>query len=52
MLFGNVKEYKVQLPRKDTKTQSPATINSLVDYLCENTMKDRRKELFVQDGTV
>jgi ubiquitin related modifier 1 len=24
----------------------------LVDYLCDNAMKDPRKELFVLDGTV
>lgn len=51
MLFSNKKEYDISLPGKD-KQGSPATVNFLVDYLCKEVMKDHRKELFVQDGTV
>lgn len=51
MLFSNVKEHKVSLPAKD-KQGSPATVDFLVGYLCQELMKDHRKELFVQEGTV
>ncbi|KAF2103086.1 ubiquitin-like modifier 1 [Rhizodiscina lignyota] len=51
MLFSNIKEHKLSLPAKDEQDKA-TTVNYLVDYLCKKVMKDRRKELFVQDGTV
>ena len=51
MLFNNQNMHKVSLPAKDSH-ESPANIKSLVGYLCENLMKDTRRELFVVDGAV
>ncbi|KAI0546841.1 Urm1-domain-containing protein [Xylaria curta] len=51
MLFSDQRRHAISMPAigKDGK---PATIAYLVDYLCENTMKDARKELFVLDDHV
>ena len=51
MLFSNERKLALSLPSKDSSGAS-TTVASLVDYLCENAMKDPRKELFVLDGTV
>jgi ubiquitin related modifier 1 len=48
MLFADKREHKLVLPAKDDSGK-PATIGFLINYLCKNTMKDRRKELFVLD---
>lgn len=51
MLFSNQRKHDIALPAKD-ETGEPASIAFLVRYLCNNTMKDHRKELFVLDDTV
>ncbi|KAI1115758.1 Urm1-domain-containing protein [Nemania sp. NC0429] len=48
MLFSDQRRHALQIPAMD-KNDSPATIAYLIDYLCENTMRDSRKELFVLD---
>lgn len=48
MLFAHEKRHSLSLPAAD-KEGKPATIAFLMDYLCRNTMKDERKELFVLD---
>lgn len=49
MLFSDQREHSIRIP-SITSEGKPTTIASLIDYLCENTMKDTRKELFVLDG--
>ncbi|KAH7068019.1 ubiquitin-related modifier 1 [Paraphoma chrysanthemicola] len=51
ILFGNQKKYSLSIPARD-ESGALANIAFLVRYLCENTMKDPRKELFVLDDTV
>jgi ubiquitin related modifier 1 len=51
ILFRNQKKYSLSLPAKD-ESGAPATVAFLVRYLCDNLMKDPRKELFVLDDTV
>jgi len=46
MLFSNQREHSVDISATD-KDGKPSTIASLIDHLCQNTMKDPRKELFV-----
>ncbi len=49
MLFSNKRRHSLSIPATD-KNGKAATIASLIDYLCKNTMKDNRKELFVLDN--
>jgi len=51
MLFSNKRKHEVILPTRIKKDKSP-NIRFLVNYLCENLMKDPRKELFVLDDSV
>ncbi|KAH3905060.1 ubiquitin-related modifier [Parastagonospora nodorum] len=51
ILFGNQKKYALSVPEKD-ESGAPANVAFLVRYLCDNVMKDTRKELFVLDDTV
>jgi ubiquitin related modifier 1 len=51
MLFDNRNRHEISIPAKDPRGL-PANINFLVRYLCDNTMKDSRKELFVVDAAV
>lgn len=51
ILFGNQKKYSLSIPEKD-ESGAPANVAFLVRYICENFMKDTRKELFVLDDTV
>lgn len=51
MLFADIKEHDISLPAKLEDGKAP-NVDYLVRYLCENTMKDRRKELFIQDDSV
>lgn len=48
MLFSDKRRHSLAIPAVD-KGGNPATIAFLIDYLCRNTMKDSRKELFVLD---
>ena len=49
MLFSDERVHSVAIPAQD-KDGKPSCIAFLIDYLCEHTMKDTRKELFVLDG--
>ncbi|KAF2196722.1 ubiquitin related modifier 1 [Delitschia confertaspora ATCC 74209] len=51
MLFSNQRKHELKLPAKD-ESEEPANIAFLVRYLCENVMKDPRKDLFVLDDSV
>ena len=51
MLFANERKLTLSIPAKDNSGAS-TDVAYLVDYLCENAMKDPRKEMFVLDGTV
>ncbi len=51
MLFDNEHKHKVQIPTKDNDGM-PTNIAYLVRYLCDHVMKDKRKELFVFDGSM
>ncbi|KAJ2987308.1 hypothetical protein NUW58_g4578 [Xylaria curta] len=51
MLFSDQRRHVLSLPVID-KSNKPVTIAYLIGYLCENTMKDARKELFVLDDHV
>ena len=51
LLFSNRRKHQVALPNIDENGQ-PAKLAFLVRYLCENLMVDRRKEMFVVEGTV
>lgn len=51
LLFSNNRKHQLSLPSSDEKGQA-ANLAFLVRYLCENLMKDQRKEMFVMDGTV
>lgn len=49
MLFSDQKRHNITIPATD-KDGKPVTVTYLIDYLCKNTMKDSRKELFVLDN--
>lgn len=51
MLFSDQKRHVIAIPATD-KDSKPSTIATLIDHLCQNTMKDARKELFVLDNHV
>ncbi|KAH9910093.1 hypothetical protein F4778DRAFT_714118 [Xylariomycetidae sp. FL2044] len=48
MLFSDQKRHSLSIPAVN-KTGKPFTIADLIAYLCDHTMKDTRKELFVLD---
>ncbi len=51
MLFSNKRKHEIILPAKIKESKSP-NVRFLVNYLCENLMKDPRRELFVLDDSV
>lgn len=51
LLFSNQRKHQVAIPNTDGNGRS-ANLAFLVRYLCENLMTDKRKEMFVMDGTV
>ncbi|KAF2014881.1 ubiquitin related modifier 1 [Aaosphaeria arxii CBS 175.79] len=51
LLFDNERKLSLALPSRD-ENGATSNIAYLVRYLCETTMKDPRKDLFVLDGTV
>lgn len=51
MLFSNERKHTLSIPVKDANG-TRSNIAYLVKYLCDNVMKDPRKDLFVLDGTV
>lgn len=48
MLFADQRRHALSVPAID-ESNKPVTVAYLIEYLCENTMKDTRKELFVLD---
>jgi ubiquitin related modifier 1 len=51
MLFSDQRKHSLTVPAKDD-TGKPVTVGWLVGHLCEEVMKDSRKEMFVLDGHV
>lgn len=51
MLFSDQRKMTLSVPAKDVKGVA-VTVGWLVDHLCEEVMKDSRKEMFVLDGHV
>ncbi|RWA05877.1 hypothetical protein EKO27_g9239 [Xylaria grammica] len=48
MLFSDQRRHALSIPARD-KNNKPVTVAYLIEYLCEKTMEDARKELFVLD---
>jgi ubiquitin related modifier 1 len=46
MLFSNENRHEIQVPATG-KDNAPVNVAYLVQYLCDEVMKDKRKELFV-----
>ena len=51
MLFSDQRKHSLSVPAKDDKGNA-VTVGWLVHHLCEEVMKDTRKEMFVLDGHV
>lgn len=51
MLFSDKKKHKISVPTIQEDGE-PSTVGFLIRWLCENLMKDPRKEVFVLDDTV
>ena len=51
MLFDNMTKHNLEIPVKDDQ-DAPVNIAFLIRYLCEHVMEDKRKELFILDGSV
>ncbi|KAI0167145.1 ubiquitin related modifier 1 [Hypoxylon sp. FL1284] len=48
MLFSDQRRHSLSIPAAN-KQGKPPTIADLIEHLCNHTMKDTRKELFVLD---
>lgn len=51
MLFANERKLSLSIPVHDD-AGAPSNVAYLVRHLCDNVMKDPRKDMFVLDGTV
>jgi hypothetical protein len=51
MLFSDERKHSLTVPTRDGKGNA-VTVGWLVDYLCEEVMKDTRREMFLLDGHV
>ncbi|KAJ4389260.1 Ubiquitin- modifier 1 [Gnomoniopsis smithogilvyi] len=51
MLFSDQRIHKINIPTHD-KDGKAVTIAYLIEHLCENVMKDSRKELFILDDRI
>lgn len=51
MLFSDRRKHNITIPPKDP-TGQPSNVAFLIKWLCDNLMKDPRKEMFVLDGSV
>lgn len=51
LLFSNERMHKLAVPKTDENGQ-PSNVAFLVRYLCENLMKDTRKEMFLLEDHV
>ena len=51
MLFSDQRVHTVEIPSRD-ESGSPVTIAYLIHWLCDNLMRDTRKEMFLLDDHV
>ncbi|KAL9625026.1 MAG: hypothetical protein Q9160_000755 [Pyrenula sp. 1 TL-2023] len=51
MLFNNETKHKISIPARDQDGMA-VNVGFLIQYLCDNLMKDPRKELFVLENAV
>lgn len=51
MLFNNVTKHSVSLATKTEAGKKP-NVGYLVKYILDNLVKDSRKDLFVQNGSM
>ena len=51
LLFSNQRKHNITLPSSDESGYS-INIAYLIRYLCDNLMRDVRKEMFIVDGAV
>ncbi|KAK4632211.1 Ubiquitin-related modifier 1 [Fulvia fulva] len=51
LLFSDQRKHKISIPAKDPSGQ-PVNVAFLIQWLCDNLMKDPRKDMFVLDDTV
>jgi len=51
MLFSNQRRHQIIVPIVDTHGQSP-NMATLIKWLCDNLMKDPRKDMFVLDDSM
>lgn len=51
MFFANERKHKISVPSVN-EAGEPVDIAFLVRWICDNLMKDPRKEFFVLDDTV
>ncbi|KAF2773085.1 ubiquitin related modifier 1 [Teratosphaeria nubilosa] len=51
ILFSNTRNHKISLPATSPEGQ-PANISFLIKWLCDNLMKDPRRDMFVLDDSV
>lgn len=51
MLFSDQRKHKISIPAQ-THDKEPANVAFLITWLCDNLMKDARKDLFVLDDSV
>ena len=49
MLFSNIRDHKIKLPSVNPATSSSANVSFLIQWLCDNLMRDTRRELFVAE---
>ncbi|KAF2670006.1 ubiquitin related modifier 1 [Microthyrium microscopicum] len=51
LLFSNQRKHNIQVPEQDS-SGAKTNISWLVDHLCNNVMKDSRKDMFVLHNSV
>ncbi|KAK5167828.1 Ubiquitin- modifier 1 [Saxophila tyrrhenica] len=51
MLFSDQRKHKISIPGQD-EDGSASNVAYLIHWLCDNLMKDPRKEMFVLDDSV
>ena len=51
VLFDNVSKHSITFSANADNGKSP-TVGYLINYICDNLIKDPRKELFILDGAV
>ncbi|KAI6814827.1 hypothetical protein KC315_g15323 [Hortaea werneckii] len=51
MLFSDQRKHQISLPSK-TPEGGPSNVAFLIHWLCDNLMKDPRRDMFVLEGTV